>query len=224
MRTLGIVLLGGLILVATVCLLLLSLCAWQPGFGGGGQPQAGMQYLIAALILLAGGTLLEAWLARGLIRSSASSTALEPAAGDAQPALSGPLHLSHASSELVRRLRLAMGAQIGLSFGLGVAGWLWNGTRDDGVRNFSLPFTLAAFLLVPFVLQHIPYAVLIYRLWAQADRKSLAYALAVPGIALLQVFFGYSAMAYVMVTGRAPLMFLLITDRKSTRLNSSHRH
>ncbi len=71
LRTLGLVMLAGFVLVTSLFLLLLSICAWQGGFGGGNRPDQGLGFLIAAVAVLIVGTWFIGRLARGLIKDAA---------------------------------------------------------------------------------------------------------------------------------------------------------
>src|ERR1700722_10524844 len=71
LRTLGIILTSGFVLVTSLLLLLLSMCAAQGGFGGTKHPEQTVPYLAAAVAVLVAGIWFIVWLARGIFRSSA---------------------------------------------------------------------------------------------------------------------------------------------------------
>ncbi len=208
LRTLGIVLLGGFILVVTLVLLLCSMCSWGSGFGGAKDPDRGIAYLIAAIVVLVGGIWIEARLARSIIRSTANAAKLEsPATGTPQPLPSEPVDLSPLGREAVNRLVIAMGAEISLS----AMSWFWN-----QVHYWKAPSGLALhnsmlILLAPFVLYHAPYAILIYRLLNQPNRRTFAYSLAVPSILILQTLLSVSVTMFAYIHQPVGLLFIVFS-------------
>jgi hypothetical protein len=207
LRTLGIVLLGGFILVVSLTLLLCSLCAWGGGFGGGPHPDQGLAYLVAGVVVLAGGIWIEARLARSVIRSSAAAADDERGSASAevpQTSLSGPLDLPSQSLGAINRLAIAMGAQIGLS----AVSWFWNQVHYWAAPSGLAPHNWTLILLVPFILYHVPYAILIYRLLTRPNRRTFAYCLTVPSILILQGLFSVSIVVYTYI--HHPAGFLLV--------------
>ncbi len=203
LRTLGLVMLAGFVLVTSLFLLLLSICAWQGGFGGGNRPDQGLGFLIAAVAVLIVGTWFIGRLARGLIKDAAPGQTVAPI--DRDPSVqSVPFHLSPSGRRAIHLLAGAMGAQIGLS----AVGWFWSQfhfwqtTQSLPLRNWTL------ILLAPFVLYHVPYAILIYRLLRQPERRAFAYSLAVPSVVVLQSLFSLSLVVSVYV--RQPVGFVLL--------------
>ncbi len=203
LRTLGIILLAGFILVVSLVLLLLSLCAWQGGFGGGSRPDEGLAYLIAAVVLLGGGIWVIARQSRSLMRSVAAKGQDVSPLGEAGAASSGPILDSPESLRAVRLLAQAMGAQIVLSV-LGVVWSYSTMTASVALVNWKL------ILLAPFALYHLPYAILIYKLLQGANRWTFAYSLAVPSILLFQSVFSLSIVASVYVRHPAGLLLVLV--------------
>jgi hypothetical protein len=245
LRTLGIILTAGFVIVTSLILILLSMCARQ-NFGGAPNPDAGIPYIVAAIMVVIAGVWFITWLARGIHRStrasepgellaqgatsadtlSASSSSipmpvapepqigatqppalqdLQPAARVDQPEGSLPLHISPLGRKAIDRLVYALGAQIAIS----AIAWIVNQTRFWSAR---VPYgrqnwTLA--LLAPYVLYHIPYAILIYVLLKKPDRRTFAYSLAVPAVMILQAVFSLGVIGYYFV--HQPQGFLLLT-------------
>ena len=191
LRTLGIILTAGFVLVTSLILLLLSMCAAQ-SYGGASHPDAAVPYILGALVVAIGGVWLIVWLARGIFRSmkvlepspdgTLSITEVAATVPDLTPV---PLHLSPSSRKAIDRLVLALGTQIFLSAVALTFNQLhfWSGPR------IFAPFPLRNWGLVlfgPFVLYHLPYAVLIYALLKRPDRRAFTYSLAVPAILIMQ--------------------------------------
>lgn len=214
LRTLGIILTAGFVLVTSLLLLLLSMCAAQGDIGGGKHPEQVVPYLLAAVAVLVAGIWFITWLARGIFRSmkipelsaagvpegaiASSETSATPAKVDL------PLHLSPQGRTTVDRLVVALGAQIVLSAIAWVFNQLhfWSAPRALGPHNWTL------ILLAPFILYHLPYAILIYALLKRLDRRALAYALAVPSVMILQTLFSLGVVGYYYV--HQPRGFLLL--------------
>lgn len=199
LRTLGIILTAGFVLATSLFLLLLSWCASSGDFGGNKHPEQVVPYLAAAGTVLVLGTWFIVWLTRGIIRSSAAQ-----AATSSEPALAVPLHLSPLGRKSIDRVVLALAAQIVL----GALSWFfnqryfWSAPQHIALHNWML------ILLVPFVLYHVPYAILIYALLKKVDRRALAYSLAIPAILVLQSLLTLSLVVYTYI--RHPVEFLLV--------------
>jgi hypothetical protein len=243
LRTLGIILTAGFVLVTSLILILLSMCATQ-SFGGASHPDAGVPYIMAAIIVVIAGVWFITWLARGIFRSSIilepTAEAIElsalpaeapsvpsgipvPATPEPQfgaplhPALQDrpatprverpepalPLHLSPQGRAAIHRMVLALGAQIVLS----AIAWIFNQMHFWSARvPFARNWTLA--LLAPYILYHIPYAILIYALLKKPDRRTFTYSLAVPAVMILQAVFSLGIVGYYFV--HEPRGFLLL--------------
>src|ERR1700756_4926074 len=76
LRTLGIILTAGCVLITSLFLLLLSMCAAQGDFGGNKHPELVVPYLAAAVAVILLGIWLTAWLPRAILRSSAMAEPL----------------------------------------------------------------------------------------------------------------------------------------------------
>jgi hypothetical protein len=190
LRTLGIILIAGVVLIGSLFLLLLSMCAAQGDFGGNKHPDQVVPYLVAAGLVAVLGCLVIVRLARGIFRSKLVA---EPAAAGApvgmlphsEPTPSLPLHLSPLGRQAIDRLVFALGAQVvlsALSLSLNVIRF-WSARRVPAYHGSTLV------LIVSFVLSHAPYVVLIYVLLKRPDRRAFAYALAMPAVLVLQSLF-----------------------------------
>jgi len=207
LRTLGIVVLAGFVLITSLILLLLSVCAWQGGFGGGSHPDQGLGFLLAAAVLLGGGIWGVARLSRSLMRSVAAVNAQSASpVGEVGPASSEPFPISPRGQRAVNLLAQAMGAQIALS----VLSWLWNQFHYSAAASGLAPRNWTLILLGPYVFYVVPYAILIYKLVKQPDRRTFAYSLAVPSVILFQSLFSLSIFAYAYVRQPAGFLFLLV--------------
>jgi hypothetical protein len=211
LRTLGIILTAGCVLITSLFLLLLSMCAAQGGFEGYKHPDQAVAYLAAAVAVVVLGIWFIAWLARGILRSSAMAEplAVGAPAGVLPPkqaissAPSVPLHLSPLGRKSIDRLVFALIAQIAVSAGAWIFGQLhyWSRPHTFAPHNWTLV------LLAPYVLYHVPYAILIYVLLKRPDRRAFAYSLAVPAVLILQSVFSLGVLGYYYV--RQPNGFLL---------------
>jgi hypothetical protein len=214
LRTLGIILTAGFVLITSLFLLLLSMCAAQGGFGGNKHPEQAVPYLAAAVAVVVLGIWFIAWLARGILRSTAIAEPLPagappgvPPTQDISPASSVPLHLSPLGRKSIDRLVFAFIAQIAVS----AAAWLFNQLHFWSTpRNFA-PFPAhnwIIFLLIPYVLYHLPYAILIYVLLKRPDRRAFAYSLAVPAVLIMQALVG---LGYIgLFAGQHPMALILL--------------
>src|SRR5579863_1474992 len=181
LRTLGIILTAGFVLIASLLLALLSLCAAAGAPLGSKRPDQALIFALCAVLVAVLGITLIARLARGISRSAASAkpaAAISSVGGVSTPAAapagtSLPVHLSPSSRRDLDRLVFAMIAQIVLSF----ASWFFNQLHYWTAPRTLAPHNWILILLAPFVLYHVPYAVLIYRLPRKQDRSTFAYAL-----------------------------------------------
>src|SRR5579864_6569543 len=212
LRTLGIILTAGFVLITSLFLLLLSFCAAQGGIAGYKHPDQAVAYLAAAVAVIVLGIWLIAWLARGILRSSAMAEPLAvgapagvlPPTQAISPAPSVPLHLSPLGRKSIDRLVFALIAQIAVSAVALNFGQLhyWSRPQTFAPHNWTLV------LLSPYVLYHVPYAILIYVLPTRPDRRAFAYSLAVPAVLILQSVFSLGVVGYYYV--RQPNGFLLL--------------
>jgi hypothetical protein len=214
LRTLGIIFTSLIVLLAGLWLLLLSLCF---GLAGLSNPRAfGSVFMLAgpAVLLLLGGISLITYLARGLFPSPDH---LQPAPVGIPPILltppktlspaprtSTPLHLSPSSRKAVDRLVLAMIAQVLLS----PIAWIFGQFHFWTAPHSLAPHPWISVLLGPFILYHLPYAVLSYLLLRQPSRRVFTYALAVPSVILFQSLFSLGVVFHYYV--HEPLGSLLL--------------
>ena len=195
LRTVGIILTAGFVIVIGFFLLLIAMCAFQPGRGGSSND--GVFFMGIAIMVMLFGLLFILRLSRGISRSahapefgalgpppftipSGTVPASQPQAplpasippGPPVAHESIPLRLSPASRKALNRLALAMTAQILLS---GVA-WALSQLRFWSAPVSLAPHNWTAILFGPFVLYHLPYAVLIYFLLNQPSRRALTWS------------------------------------------------
>ncbi len=207
LRTLGIILTAGFVLLGSGFLLLLSMCAAQGGFGGTKHPEQVVPYLFGAMAVLVAGVWFIVWLARGIFRSKAEAPLAEVPADVLSPsASSAPLHLSPLGRKAIGRLVFALIAQIAISAGGWIFGQVYYWSRPQAFASHD-----RTLLLLPtYVLYHLPYAILIYVLLKRPDRRAFAYSLAVPAVLILQSLFSFGALSYYyMQQPRAFLVFVL---------------
>jgi hypothetical protein len=198
LRTLGIILTSGFVLITSLLLLLLSMCAAQGDFGGNRHPEQVVPYLVAAGAVLVVGISLITWLARGIHRSMPVAEPATSPAGTipiSEPISSAPLHLSPLGRRSIDRLVFALGAQVVISAVAWVVNQLnfWTAPRAFQPHNWTL------ILLAPFILYHIPYALLIYALLKRPDRLAFTYSIAVPAVLILQSLFSLTVVSYYYV-------------------------
>jgi len=189
LRTLGIILTAGVVLVGSLFLILLSMCAAGGDYGGNKHPEQVGPYLVGAGLVLVLGIFVIVRLARSIFRSMATgelAAAAVPAGvlPTAEPSPSAPLHLSPQGQKAIDRLVFALGAQIvlsALSLGFSQLRFL------SAQRSLAPHWTLI--LVVSFIFSHAPYAVLMYVLLKRPDRRAFAYSLAMPAVLVLQSLF-----------------------------------
>jgi hypothetical protein len=209
LRTLGIILTSSFVLITSLLLVLLSICASQGGISGAKHPEQVIPYLAGAAGVVVLGVWLIVWLARGIAKSPALELTAAPASdvpvtGQLSGSLDLPLRLSPLSRKAVDRLVLALGAQILVS----AIAWIVNQLTFWTRPNHLAPHNWTLILLAPFILYHIPYAILIYTLVKQPSRWSFAYSLAVPAVTILQALFSLTVVGYYYV--HRPIGFLLL--------------
>ena len=205
LRTLGIILTAGLVLITSLFLALLSMCAAQGGFSGVKHPEQVLPYAMSAVLVLVVGITFIVWLARGIVHSDTEALAMSGPGGI--PEVSARVdvaHLSPPGRQALDRLVYAIAAQIVVSAAIWFIGQIryWSGPRHYEPRMWAVIF------LAPYVLYHIPYFMLIYALRARLDRRAFAYSLVVPAILALQTPVGLSLMGYYFV--QHPVGFLLM--------------
>ena len=191
LRALGIIFTAGFVLIASLLLVLLSLCAAQGAPVGAKRPDLAIGYAVSAALVAILGITLIARLARAIFRSAATpqpafaSPSGGSTASTAPAPTSIPVHLSPRSRKDIDYLVFAMIAQIVLS----AAVWIFNQLHFWSEPRIFAPFPThnwVVVLLVPYVLFHIPYAILIYALLKRPDLRAFAYSLAVPAVLFMQ--------------------------------------
>jgi len=218
LRMLANILLAGFVLISSLFLLLLSLCNWQGGFSGDKHPDRAVAYLIAAVSVMVVGSLASGWLARSIIRSSVTdfappaatippeASAHSPSAATKPAAHSIPRHFSPLGRKTINRLLFALIAQIVLS----AATWFYNQLHLWTAPRALAPHNWTIILLAPFILYHLPYAILIYHLVKRPDSRAFAYALAVPTILILQGLFSVSVLTFTYTHQPVGLLLLFL--------------
>jgi hypothetical protein len=208
LRTLAIILLAGLVLVSSLLLLLLSLCAYGGGFSGYKHPNQGFAYLVGAFAVIGLGVVVIARLSRGIARASmqlAGAEGTAPLAAETPPtSIAVALHLSSRGRKAVEDLALALGAQVILSTAI----WLLNQHYFWSKPAVLRPHNWVLLLLLPFILYQLPYAVLIYAILKKPDRRAFTYSVSLPAVLILQSLFSLSVVSYYYV--HHPLGIILL--------------
>lgn len=215
LRTLGIVFTVGATLIASLLLLLLSICA---GRVGGSTGESAYPFFIGAVVTMVVGIFITISLARGIANSAAAALATPryrvstfippvvppPPTTAPREAFTQPLRLSPLGQTAVDRLVWALSTQIVVS----VVCWFvsqlyfWTMPRNLAPHNWILV------LLVPFILYRAPYLILIYRLRTKPVNRTLIYSFVVPALLAFQAVFNLAAVIYVYV--QHPMGFLLL--------------
>jgi hypothetical protein len=211
LRTLGIILTAGLVLIGGLFLTLLSLCAAQGGFSGIRHSEEASGYALGAILVLIVGVAIITKLARDIHRSSRiplPATAPLEVVDSSIPEPGQPLalHLSPRSRVAIDRLVFALVAQIVVS----AAAWVFNQLHFWTLPNRLAPHNWMLILLAPFILYHIPYALLIYALVKRPDRLAFTYSIAVPAVLILQSLFSLSVVSYYYVHNPAGFALFII--------------
>jgi len=221
LRTLGIILTSGFVLLVSLFFALLSMCAASGGLSGYRHPEQVVPYAAAAVLVAVVGIFTVTWLARGISRSSREAVSPYPGASASgvvsvtpqtvvvprSPEPSLPLHLSPLSRKVIERLVFALGAQIVLSG----AAWtfnqlhFWSGPRIFAPFPYQHSFSA---LFIPFVLYHLPYAILIYVLLKRPDRRAFTYSLAVPAVLIMQALLSVGYVSFFLANH--PIGFLIL--------------
>ena len=203
LRTLGIILISGFVLLSCAILLLLSLCAYGGGLEGGAKhPEQGPWYIAAAVAVLIGGIWSVAALARGIVQ--ASTAGVPPTDSPIHPVPSLPMHLSPAGRKATENLVLAIGAQIAIC----VAIWLLNLHRFSQNLLHIPGRNWIVLLTASFALYQIPYIILIIALLKRPDRRAFTYSIAVPAILIFQTLYSSSLLSYYFI--RQPTGIVLL--------------
>lgn len=218
LRTLGIILMSGFVLIGSMLLLLLSMCA-----SAGGHSDQGAPFALGAVVTMIVGIALVSWFARAIFRSSTipdppavESLFARPYAESREPVpapepepvprpeLSVPLHLSPLGRQSIHHLVLALAAQIGVS----AVAWFFNQLRFWTAPRAFAPHNWTLTLIAPYILHQLPYAILIYYLLKRPNRAVFTFAIAVPAVLVLQSLFGLSLIGMYYI--HHPLGFLLL--------------
>jgi hypothetical protein len=207
LRIIGIVLTAGFALVVSLFLLLMSICAYGGDFNGMKHPEQVIPYLLGGIVAMAAGVAISVFLARGIVGSSHSAVTVGArgysAPQSTEPEASPPIELSPTNQKAIEPVVFAMAVQIGLS----ALVWFW-AQRRFWTPPYRIPnHHWAVILLAPFVLYHIPYGILIYRLLQRPDRRAFTYSVVVPAVLVLQGMLSFSLIT--MTYNRHPIALLL---------------
>jgi len=227
LRTLGIVAISIFVIIGSLVLLLLALCAGMLGAVGSAShhdPQTTMVFygsILSAAVLVIIGVLSIAKLAKGIVRETttlpipqAESPSLSPAPSAAlpaptiQPSVAHDVvaHLSPASRSAIHTLVLALAAQIAAQVAVGVLGWQW--ALQSPIASFRPSVPIA---LVSGVASNLPYLVLLFSLLSNPSRRTFAYSLVIPSLLILFGTFGNSASIFFFLRfAHSPASFLLL--------------
>jgi hypothetical protein len=181
LRVLGIVITSIVLILGSLLLFLLTLCAWGGGFGGGGgQKDQAVGFALALFVLIAAGIFVIARLGKGIARSSALQAQTNPSLDASQGRV--PLHISPASQQAIQNLIYAIVALIGVS----LLSTLWNLRlmRSNPYEHLS-PFPA----ILSFLAYQVPYAVLIIFLIKKPDKRTLAFTLAIAVVSMVQTLY-----------------------------------
>lgn len=191
LRTIGIVITACIVLVVTLFLLLMSMCAYQGGYGGSKNPEEGLGYLVGAVLAVIVGVVVTTVLARSIVRSSRTAAENTPAVNgisqqtQASSALPFPLHFSPLTQRAIQHLVLAIAVQIIVS--AVIVAW-YQSRLVIPYRAHGLHLPLWA-VLSPFVLRQLPYALMIWALLKKLNRTTLSFAIAIPAVLGIWGFF-----------------------------------
>jgi len=198
LRTIGIIITSGFIILFSLVLALASMCFGAVALSSRDLGTLVMFLIPAVLLLLGAGTLLTHLGRKLMVASAPMDPLLAGGASIPAPVPASPLpapvaekttavvlKLSPASRKVVDRLVLAMIAQILLS----PIAWIFGQFRFWSAPNSLAPHNFISVLLGPFVLYHLPYGILIYFLLKRPSRRVFMYALAVPCVIVLQSLF-----------------------------------
>lgn len=211
----GILMVAGFTMIASLYLLLLSMCAGSSG----GPSGSGTPYLIGAIVVVVAGIGIIGWLGRVISHSASDALAVSaygagpiglgavpapPSARVPRAAQSQPLPLTPGNRVAMNRLVWAMGAQIVVS----ILCWFLSQHFFWTAPNNLAPHNWVLLLAVPFLLYRVPYLILIYRFLTKPESRTLVYALVVPVILAFQAVFNLGIVSYTYV--QHPVGFLLL--------------
>jgi hypothetical protein len=238
LRTLGIVFTVGATLIASLLLLLLSICAGQ--VGGSTRESAAFPLFIGTVVTLVVGILITVSLARGIANSAAAAlatpryvreptfipSAVPPPSATApresftqplRPPVVPPSSATASRESFTQPLRLSPLGQtavnrliwaLGAQIVVSVVCWFVSQLYFWTMPRTLAPHNWILILLVPFVLYRLPYLILIYRFRTQPANRTLIYSFVVPAVLAFQAVFNLAAIIYAYV--QHPVGFLLL--------------
>jgi hypothetical protein len=209
-RTLGIILASILLIFGSLLLGLLSLCAFGAVFGSASS-RNGTLFLVALVLFIVFGGLVIARLAKGIVRESKFQPAIQTGPDPSVPASDSGAgwgdeslpRLSPASRAAVHHLIYAIAVQIGI----GAMSWLW--TLQIVVSTLKFPSYLWTPLITGLAYD-LPYAAIIFGLLRNPRRRTLSYALTVPGILILFGFVSSGTAILYLARMNRPLSSLVV--------------
>jgi hypothetical protein len=189
LRTLGIVLTSIILVIGGLILLLFTLCAFS---GQSTQPSnnAGLIWSLVLSLFLAVGIFIIATLARGLAHPSGlpqpplinlNATGAAPTSTPPD-AVTAPEIDPAAASQSIRNLAFAIAAQLFLS---ALNSTLASTHRPAIFQPVPKVFGSHSFLLVSFVLAHLPYLLVLVSLFRKPGPRTFSFALAIPFVLAL---------------------------------------
>src|SRR6267142_382926 len=200
LRILGIILTAVVTLIASLVLFLLSMCASNGSFSR--HPEKALPFIIGGLVVMVGGLWLTVRLARGFRKQAAVAGTPDATMAPVPPAQ--PLVLSSADRMAVDRVVFALGAQIVV----GLVCWFLNRRLFWNTSNTQAAPGRILILLLPFVLYHIPYALLMVSFIRKVTRLTFVYCVAVSGMLTLQTLLNLAIGRYSHISN--PGIYLLV--------------
>jgi hypothetical protein len=203
LRVLGIIVTSIILVIGSLLLFLLTLCAWGGGLGGGGgQKDQAVGFAFGLVVLLTVGIFVIAKLGKGIARSTVVQ---HPSGVPVDTLLSTvPLHISPASQITIHYLIYAIVAEIGLS----ALSTFWKMRLMLGSSSYGHLGLFPA--IFTFLAYQLPYAVLIMLLLRKPDRRSFAYAFAIPAVLLIQTLYSLPMMLAYLRQGPLAWIFTLL--------------
>lgn len=198
LRILAIIVTAVVTLAACLVLFLLSMCASNGSFSR--HPDKAIPFVIGGLVVMVGGLWLTIRLARGF-RQQPQAATVDAATAPVPPFQ--PLVLSSAARMAVDRVVFALGAQIFVS----LICWFLNRRFFRSTSNEDSPLR-TLLLLIPFVLYHIPFALLMVSFVRKVTRLTFVYCVAVSGMMVLQTLLYLAIGRYAYVSH--PAVYLLV--------------
>jgi hypothetical protein len=175
LRTIGILVLSGVVLIASGLLLLLSICASGGSFSGTKNPGAAFGYLLGAVVVFGLGVYSIVRLARGFFRSSQSGNLSQQVPQTQIPAVFTLTPEVRRATQLIVYLIIA-------KLVTGYLGWLFLTKTSAAIYTPRLTVVIATF----FVSQ-LPFIILGAVLLMRPSAAALTFTLVFTAISLLRL-------------------------------------